>query len=105
MARSRIRLAPGSVDREPERRHELTPVVNDLPGSDLVPVSGGQGDQSPAAVAASYLDRLVGGRGLRLGSRTSPMAMAQARQVTGLLGALVPGLDISVTGIQTDADQ
>jgi hydroxymethylbilane synthase len=83
----------------------LTPVVNDLPGSDLVPVSGGQADQSLAAVAASYLDRLVGGRGLRLGSRTSPMAMAQARQVAGLLNSLVPGVDVTISGISTTADQ
>ena len=82
----------------------MTPVVNDLPGSDLVPVSG-QADHSPAAVAAAYLGGLAGGRGLRLGSRTSPMAMAQAHQVAGLLNSLVPGLEFSISGIQTDADQ
>jgi hydroxymethylbilane synthase len=82
----------------------LTPVVNELPGSAIVPVSGGQADHSPGAVATAYLGGLVGGRGLRLGSRTSPMAMAQAKQVSGLLSSLVPGLEVSITGIQTDAD-
>jgi hydroxymethylbilane synthase len=33
------------------------------------------------------------------------MAMAQARQVVGLLGSLAPGLDVTISGIQTDADQ
>jgi len=70
-----------------------------------MPVNGRQVEQSPATIAATYLGRLVGGRGLRLGSRTSPMAIAQAHQVAGLLGSLVPGLAVSVSGIQTDADQ
>lgn len=72
----------------------------------LVPAGhGGQVSQAPAAVAATYLAGLVGGRGVRLGSRTSPMAMAQARQVSDLLTALVPSIDVTVSGIQTDADQ
>jgi hydroxymethylbilane synthase len=33
------------------------------------------------------------------------MAMAQARHVTALLGSLVPGLEVAISGIQTDADQ
>jgi hydroxymethylbilane synthase len=72
---------------------------------DLVPVFGGQAGPTPAAVAAAYLDGLVSERKLRLGSRTSPMAVAQARQVAGLLGGLVPGLEVTISGIQTDADQ
>ena len=31
--------------------------------------------------------------------------MAQANQVAGLLSSLVPGLEVSITGIQTEADQ
>jgi hydroxymethylbilane synthase len=62
-------------------------------------------EQAPAAVAAGYLAGLVDGRPVRLGSRTSPMAMAQARHVAALLTALVPGLEVSITGIQTEADQ
>ena len=33
------------------------------------------------------------------------MAMAQARQVAGLLAGLVPGLDVAITGITTSTDQ
>jgi hydroxymethylbilane synthase len=83
-------------------------ITGELPSGsgDLVPVApGGQVGQTPAAIAASYLGRLVSGRRLRLGSRTSPMAVAQANHVAGLLTALVPGLDVAVTGITTSADQ
>ena len=33
------------------------------------------------------------------------MAMAQARHVASLLTALVPGMEVTISGIQTDADQ
>jgi hydroxymethylbilane synthase len=56
----------------------------------------------PAAVG--YLSPLVNGP-LRLGSRTSPMAIAQARHVCALLTALLPGLEVEVKGITTSADQ
>jgi len=82
--------------------------INEDPAisADLVPLPvGGQLCQAPAAVAASYLGQLVGDRKLRLGARTSPMAMAQADQVAGLLAGLVPGLDVVITGITTCADQ
>jgi hydroxymethylbilane synthase len=69
--------------------------------SDLVPVSGALAGQPSAAV---YLGSLVGERKLRLGSRTSPMAMAQARNVASALSSLVPGLDVSISGITTSAD-
>jgi hydroxymethylbilane synthase len=76
------------------------------PGASLVPAApAGLAGQVPAAVAADYLGQLVAGRKLRLGSRTSPMAVAQARQVAGLLSALVPGLDVTLSGINTAADQ
>jgi len=75
------------------------------PAADLVPVPGGRVQQSPPGAAVAYLSQLADGRTLRLGSRTSPMAIAQARRVAGLLGSLVPGLEVAVTGIQTDADQ
>lgn len=75
------------------------------PSADLVPVPGGPVWQAPESTAAAYLAQLAGGRKLRLGSRTSPMAMAQASHVTALLGSLVPGLEVAIRGIQTDADQ
>lgn len=85
----------------------LSPVAGELPGSgtDLVPAASGRAGQAPAAVAAAYLGQLAGSRPVRLGSRTSPMAMAQARHVAGLLAALVPGLDVTISGINTSADQ
>ena len=85
----------------------LIPVTGELPGSgtDLVPAASGRVEQAPAAVAAAYLSQLAGSRPVRLGSRTSPMAMAQARHVAGLLAALVPGLDVTISGINTSADQ
>lgn len=85
----------------------MPPAADHQPGTarDLVPLTGDTAlTQLPAAVAASYLSALVGERGLRLGSRTSPMAMSQARHVTGLLCSLVPGLEVTVSPIQTDAD-
>ena len=66
---------------------------------ELVPAPGAM--PTPAA----YLARVVGDRGLRLGSRTSPMAVAQARSVASALGDLVPGLDVTISGITTTADQ
>jgi hydroxymethylbilane synthase len=87
--------APGTTDQEQE-----------MPGSGLVPVARASlVAQAPATVAAAYRARLVAGRAVRLGSRTSPMAMAQARKVSELLSALVPGIDVTITGITTSADQ
>lgn len=81
-------------------------VTTPQPGADLLPAAGGgQLDQSPASVAAAYLGRLVSGRRLRIGARTSPMAVAQAEHVAGLLSTLVPGLDVTISGITTSADQ
>lgn len=68
---------------------------------ELAPASGALAVQpTPAA----YFGQVVGDRRLRLGSRTSPMAMAQARNVASALNALVPGLDVSISGITTSAD-
>jgi hydroxymethylbilane synthase len=79
----------------------------ELPGSGagLVPVAGGQVERAPAGVVAAYLNQLVGDRPVRLGSRTSPMAMAQARHVAGLLTVLIPGIEVTITGVNTTADQ
>jgi hypothetical protein len=80
-------------------------ITDELPGSGLMPVAGGQVEQAPAKVAADYLQSLVTGRELRLGARTSPMAVAQAEHVAGLLGSLVPSLEVTIIGINTTADQ
>jgi len=52
-----------------------------------------------------YVGRMLSGRTLRLGSRTSPMAMAQARHVAQLLTALAPDLQVEVVGIETSGDK
>lgn len=75
-----------------------------MTGTDLVPTAGGEKPAPMLPSVVGYLSPLVNGP-LRLGSRTSPMAMAQARHVTGLLTALLPGLEVQVTGITTSADQ
>lgn len=69
---------------------------------DLVPASEALALQ-PAA--AARLGQVLAGRGLRIGSRTSPMAMAQARSVQATLTSLVPGLDVTITGLSTSADR
>jgi hydroxymethylbilane synthase len=75
-------------------------------GSDLVRVAPGLPVAPPSAsVAAAYLGQLVPDRAVRLGSRTSPMAMAQARHTAALLTALVPGIEVTIAGINTSADQ
>jgi hydroxymethylbilane synthase len=43
-------------------------------------------------------------RPLRIGTRTSPMALAQTERVTALLKALEPDLDVEPVPIQTEAD-
>ncbi|HEY3682371.1 MAG TPA: hydroxymethylbilane synthase [Streptosporangiaceae bacterium] len=44
-------------------------------------------------------------RALRLGSRRSPMAMAQAVHVSERLRAAAPGLDVEIVGIETSGDR
>ena len=59
---------------------------------------------TPGTPAAVSFGRVLNGRRHRIGSRTSPMAMAQARQVGDLLTWQVDGLDIEIVGIQTTGD-
>lgn len=42
---------------------------------------------------------------LRIGSRTSPMATAQAEHVKALVEKRVPGLDVRIVGMETSADR
>jgi hydroxymethylbilane synthase len=53
----------------------------------------------------SYLRKAVGERKVTLGSRTSPMAMAQARTVASMLCSVIPGLEVAISGITTTADR
>ncbi|MEV0262923.1 hydroxymethylbilane synthase [Streptomyces sp. NPDC050617] len=45
------------------------------------------------------------GRPLRIGTRSSPMALAQVEQVAGLLRKIEPELDIDVVPVTTEADK
>ncbi|MFE7122191.1 hydroxymethylbilane synthase, partial [Streptomyces sp. NPDC057654] len=45
------------------------------------------------------------GRPLRIGTRSSPMALAQVEQVSGLLRKMEPDLDIDVVPVTTEADK
>jgi hydroxymethylbilane synthase len=53
----------------------------------------------------AYFGRMLPDRRIRLGSRTSPMAMAQADQVRDLLTGLAEGVEVEVVGIQTTGDR
>ncbi|AJE43481.1 hydroxymethylbilane synthase [Streptomyces nodosus] len=44
-------------------------------------------------------------RGLRIGTRNSPLALAQVDQVSGLLRKIEPALDIEVVPVTTEADK
>jgi hydroxymethylbilane synthase len=44
-------------------------------------------------------------RTVRLGSRTSPMAIAQSVRVQQLLTGAVPGIEVEIVGIETSGDQ
>lgn len=59
---------------------------------------------STDALATHVLERFAGAP-LNLGSRTSPMAKAQAEHVKALITARVPGLEVQIVGIETSADQ
>ena len=76
----------------------------------LVPAARTEGTSAQlkrpsTGLSAVYLERMMTGRTLRLGARTSPMALAQARQVADTLHALVPDLGIEIAGIVTSGDQ
>jgi hydroxymethylbilane synthase len=73
---------------------DLVPAIADRrpgPGTDVNPLG-------------AYIDRVLSGKHVRLGSRRSPMAMAQARHVERLLTGLVDGLTVEVVGIETAGD-
>src|SRR4051812_4791181 len=71
---------------------------------DLVPTAVRTVPGEGVKPLGAYIDRVLSGRQLRLGSRRSPMAMAQARQVRHLLTELVDGLTVEVVGIETSGD-
>jgi hydroxymethylbilane synthase len=58
---------------------------------------------STDTVAAAVTERFTDGP-LRVGTRTSPMAMHQAEQVSALLTGRVPGLAVELVPMETSAD-
>ncbi|WP_211301600.1 hydroxymethylbilane synthase [Murinocardiopsis flavida] len=53
-----------------------------------------------------YLGRMLADRpALKIGSRTSPMAMSQARQVKAMLAELTPDTPTEIVGIETSGDK
>lgn len=53
---------------------------------------------------SAYHSESLGNRQLVLGTRTSPMAMTQARAVRAMTAAIVPGTEVEIRGIKTSAD-
>jgi hydroxymethylbilane synthase len=68
------------------------------PRTEQAPVTATRAD------ITAYYAGLLDGRPIRIGSRTSPMALSQAELVTDLIRDLVPGTQVSIVGIQTEAD-
>jgi len=54
-------------------------------------------------IASSLTERLNGAP-LRIGTRTTPLALAQTERVINALKAIVPGLEVETVGIKTSAD-
>lgn len=52
-----------------------------------------------------YLGRMSSRQALRLGSRKSPMAMAQAEMVSELIRTVAPAVDVEISGIETSGDK
>ncbi|MEU8386219.1 hydroxymethylbilane synthase, partial [Streptosporangium sp. NPDC048865] len=78
-------------------------------GSQLVRVgddAAGAGlDRSALVAIGDYVAETLSGRTVRLGTRTSPMALGQANHVAALLKAISPGLSVEIVGIQTSGDR
>jgi len=53
---------------------------------------------------AEVLAERFAGKHLRVGTRVSPMAMAQAEMVKAMIRRRVPGVDVELVGVETSAD-
>ncbi|WP_218041501.1 hydroxymethylbilane synthase [Acrocarpospora macrocephala] len=67
--------------------------------------AGSELDHDQASLMRRFVAQGLEGRALRLGTRTSPMAMAQARDVADRIFAICPDLDVQVIGIETSGDR
>jgi hydroxymethylbilane synthase len=73
--------------------------VNEI-GAEVV-----QAGQGRVSALGAYVGRMHGELRIRLGSRRSPMALAQAHQVRELLEGLGAGVEVEVVGIETSGDK
>jgi hydroxymethylbilane synthase len=71
------------------------PILNERSASSMTTASD--------TMAGELADRLTGTR-LRIGTRTTPLAKAQARRVVTQMEQIVPGLPVEVVKIETSAD-
>jgi hydroxymethylbilane synthase len=62
------------------------------------------GPRDVADPLAQVLGELLAGRRLRVGTRLSPMALAQAEMVRALIRRRVPGVEVELAGVETSAD-
>jgi hydroxymethylbilane synthase len=53
---------------------------------------------------SSYFEQMLPRQRLRLGSRTSPLALAYANRVVDALRRAAPGIDVEIVGINTSGD-
>ncbi|MEV7011352.1 hydroxymethylbilane synthase [Streptosporangium sp. NPDC051022] len=65
----------------------------------------GERDRSVLEAVGQYVAQTLSGRTVRLGTRTSPMALGQAQHVAALLRSISPELEVEVVGIQTSGDR
>jgi hydroxymethylbilane synthase len=80
-----------------------------MTGTDLAPTrqqdtSGVLQRQADSPLAA-YVGRVLPDLRIRIGSRTSPMAMAQANHVRDRLTGLLESLEVEIVGIETSGDR
>ncbi|WP_198659163.1 hydroxymethylbilane synthase [Nocardiopsis sp. FIRDI 009] len=74
--------------------------------SDLIPSRPDPPERQRPAPAAEYFEHMLADRPpLRIGSRTSPMAMAQARLVQDLVAKIAGDLPTAIVGIETSGDK
>jgi hydroxymethylbilane synthase len=62
-------------------------------------------EPSQRAAFLAYIGRVLPDRRIRVGSRRSPMAIAQAQYVGKLLTGMVDGLEVELIGIETSGDK
>jgi hydroxymethylbilane synthase len=79
-----------------------------MTGTDLAPTtrySGAVLQRQASTPLQSYVERVLPDLRIRVGSRTSPMAVAQAEHVRDLLLKFAENIDVELIGIETSGDR